>query len=317
MNSDSRIYVAGHSGLAGAAICRRLRAAGFANLLLRRHADLDLCRQRDVEDFFATERPEYVFLAAARVGGIGAHAAMPAEFLHDNLAIQNNVIHTAWRSGVKKLLFVGSSAVYPRNALQPLTEDSLLTGPLEPSVEPYALAKIAGLKMVEAYRRQYGFNAIAANPANLYGPGDRFEPPQAHVLAALIRRFSDAAEAGASEVLVWGTGAARREFLHVDDLADALLFLMLNYNSGETVNVGTGTDLSIRELAGQMASVTNYKGAIAFDPSKPDGAPRKLLDVSRLAALSWKASIPLDRGLKETYRWYMERRADSGSGTAA
>lgn len=312
MDPSSRIYIAGHAGLAGSAICRRLQRAGFTNLITRTHAELDLCRQHDVEAFFSAERPEYVFLAAARVGGIAAHAAMPAEFLHDNLALQNNVIHSAWKYGAKKLLFVASSAIYPRDAPQPLREDSLLTGPLEPSVESYAVAKIAGLRMAQAYRRQYGFKAITAVPTNLYGPGDHFDASHAHVLAALLRRFTEAAASGAPHVTVWGSGDQRREFLHVDDLADALLFLMLHYDGADIVNVGTGSDVSIRELAGYLARVTGFKGRILFDTTKPDGAPRKQLDVSRLAALGWRASIALDRGLEQTYRWYTA----SGSVTA-
>jgi GDP-L-fucose synthase len=304
MRPDESIFVAGHAGLVGSAIVRRLRAAGFENLVLRRRTQLDLLRQRDVEDFFATVRPQYVFLAAAKVGGILANRDHPAEFLHDNLAVQTNVIHAAYRNGVKKLLFLGSSCIYPKLAPQPIPEDCLLTGPLEPTNEWYAIAKIAGLKMCQAYRRQYGFNAISAMPTNLYGPGDNFSALGSHVLPALIRKMHDAVQAGASQVEIWGTGQPRREFLHVDDLADACLFLMRHYEDERLVNVGCGTDVSIAELAALIAKIVGFRGELRFDPTRPDGTPRKLLDVSRLTALGWTPKIALDDGIARTYEWF-------------
>ncbi|MGC8792788.1 MAG: GDP-L-fucose synthase family protein, partial [Bryobacteraceae bacterium] len=264
MNPSSKVYVAGHRGLVGSAICRKLQQAGYANLVVRTRQELDLLDQRAVEDFFARERPEYVFLAAARVGGIHANNTRPAEFIYENLAIQTNVIHAAWKHGARKLLFLGSSCIYPREAPQPIREEYLLTGPLEPTNEAYAVAKIAGLKMCQAYRRQYGFNAICLMPTNLYGPGDNFDLESSHVLPALIRRFHEARLAGAPRVVLWGTGKPRREFLHVDDLADAALFLMQRYDSAEIINVGTGEDLTIAELAGMVREVVGYRGEIAF-----------------------------------------------------
>jgi GDP-L-fucose synthase len=306
---NSRIFVAGHRGLVGSAICRRLSRAGFSNLVLRDRADLDLRNQAAVETFFAEERPEYVFLAAAKVGGILANSTFPAEFIYDNLALQTNVIHAAWKHGARKLLFLASSSVYPRLAPQPIPEEALLTGALEPTNEWYAVAKIAGIKLAEAYRRQYGFNAITVMPANLYGPGDHFDPQTAHVLPALLRRFHEARVNGSAEVVIWGTGNARREFLHVDDLADACVFFIQHYEGAEIVNVGTGTDVTIRELAGIIKRVTGFEGEISFDHTKPDGTPRKLLDVSRLHGLGWRSRISLVEGIAETYRWYSGNRS--------
>ena len=309
MDTGSRIYVAGHRGLAGGAILRALKGAGFRELITRSHAELDLCSQAAVEAFFATERPEFVFLAAAKVGGIQANNTYPADFIGENLQIQTNVIHAAWRAGVQKLCFLGSSCIYPRLAPQPIREEHLLTGPLEPTNEWYAIAKIAGIKMCQAYRRQHGFNAISLMPTNLYGPGDNFDIENAHVLPALLRRFDEARERGAAELVVWGTGTPRREFLHADDLASAALFMMQRYESGDIVNVGTGTDVSIAELAALIKEVTGFKGALRFDPSRPDGAPRKLLDVSRARALGWQASIGLEDGLRRTYDWFRQSAA--------
>lgn len=304
MHASSRIYVAGHRGMVGSAIVRRLQAEGFDNLVLRTRQELDLTDQHAVEEFFAAECPEYVFLAAAKVGGIHANNTYPAEFLRDNLAIQTNVIHGAWKHGAKKLLFLGSSCIYPRNCPQPIKEEYLLTGPLEPTNEWYAIAKIAGLMMCQAYRRQYDFDAICAMPTNLYGSGDNYHPENSHVVPGLIRRFHEAQLANAPEVLIWGTGAPLREFMHVDDLADALLFLMRHYNSADVVNIGSGQEVSIAGLAQQVAEVAGYHGNLRFDPSKPDGTPRKLLDTSRLKGLGWQSRIPLDHGLRCTYKAY-------------
>lgn len=318
MEATSRIYVAGHRGLVGSALVRRLRQAAFGNLLLRTRAELDLVNQAAVEEFFAAERPEYVFLAAARVGGINANNTRPAEFIYENLAIQTSVIHAAWKYDVRKLLFLGSSCIYPKHAPQPIREDYLLSGPLEPTNEPYAIAKIAGLKMCQAYRRQYGFNAICLMPTNLYGPGDNFDLESSHVLPAMIRKFHEAKVAGAGKVVLWGTGTPRREFLHVDDLAEAAVFLMQNYESGEPINVGSGEDIAIRELAELVAAVVGYRGEIAFDGRMPDGTPRKLLDVSRLHALGWRHKIGLREGIEQTYQWYCQEAASiSGSQMSA
>jgi GDP-L-fucose synthase len=314
MNDDARVYVAGHRGLVGAAIVRRLQREGVSRLILRTHAELDLRSQAAVDAFFAAERPEYVYLAAARVGGIHANDSYPADFIRDNLQIQTNVIDAAWRNGTKKLLFLGSSCIYPKLAPQPLREDSLLTGPLEPTNQWYAIAKIAGIKTCEAYRRQYGFDAISAMPTNLYGPGDNFSLENSHVLPALMRKFHEARTSGAHEVVVWGTGSPRREFLYVDDLADAALFLMRNYSAEGLVNVGCGEDLTILELAKTVAEVVGFHGELRFDTSKPDGTPRKWLDVSCLTALGWKAQVPLREGLERTYRWYLEHQGDLRAG---
>ncbi len=308
MDKNSRIFVAGHRGLAGSAIVRALQAAGYDNLLLPGRALVDLRVRAEVDKFFADNRPEYVFLAAAKVGGILANSSYPADFLYDNLAIQTNVIDSAWRHGASKLLFLGSSCIYPRSCPQPIREEYLLTGELEPTNEWYAIAKIAGIKLCQAYRKQHGFNAISLMPTNLYGPGDNFDLQSSHVLPALLRKFIEASGSGSREVIVWGCGSPRREFLHVDDLADAALFLMQNYDSPDLVNVGTGEDLTIRELAEMIGRLTGYQGELTFDLSKPDGTLRKLLDVSRLTGLGWKASIPLERGLEETLRWYTVSR---------
>ncbi len=310
MEKDSKIYVAGHRGLVGSAILRRLQAAGFTRLLTRTRSQLDLRDQAAVDAFFAAERPDYVFLAAAKVGGILANATYPAAFIYDNLEIQNHVIHAAHRYGTQKLLFLGSSCIYPRLAPQPLKEEYLLTGPLEETNQWYAIAKIAGIKMVQAYRRQYGFRGISLMPTNLYGPGDNFDLQTSHVLPALLRKFHEAKVNAAPSVVVWGTGAPRREFLHVDDLADAALFLMEHYDGEEIINVGVGEDLTIRELAELIKEVVGYRGEIVFDTSKPDGTPRKLLDVSRLHQLGWRAKIPLREGLAQTYAWYLEHQAE-------
>lgn len=313
MNKTARIFVAGYRGLAGAAIVRKLQADGYSNLLLVSRQALDLRRQSAVEEFFARERPEYVFLAAAKVGGILANNTYPAEFLHDNLEIQTNVIHSAWKHGARKLAFLGSSCIYPKFAPQPIREESLLTGELEPTNEAYAIAKIAGIQMCQAYHRQYGFRAVSLMPTNLYGPGDNFDLQGSHVLPALLRKFHEAAAAGSPEVTVWGTGSPRREFLHVDDLASAAVFLMLNYEAPEILNVGTGEDLTIRELAETIARVTGFRGHLAFDESKPDGTPRKVLDVSRIHALGWTARIPLEAGIASTYQWYLTRQQQTVS----
>ncbi len=308
MDANAPIYVAGHAGLAGSAIVRALQAAGYRNLLLRRHAELDLTRQADVEAFFERERPEYVFLAAAKVGGIHANDTYPAEFIRDNLAIQTHVIHAAWKSGVRKLLFLGSSCIYPKMAPQPMPESCLLTGPLEPTNEWYAVAKIAGIKMCQAYRRQYGFDAICLMPTNLYGPGDNFHLENAHVLPALIRKFHEAKEQGAAEVVMWGTGTPRREFLYVDDLGRAAVFLMQHYSGEDFLNVGVGDDVTIAELADIVRDVVGFRGEIKRDLSKPDGTPRKLMDVSRLHALGWKAQVDLKEGIAQTYQWFLENQ---------
>jgi GDP-L-fucose synthase len=298
------VFVAGHQGLVGSAIVRALAATGVT-ALVRERRELDLTDGAGVERFFASARPGAVYLAAARVGGIRANSSYPAEFIRDNLAIQTNVIHSAWRHGVAKLVFLGSSCIYPRLAPQPMREDCLLTGPLEPTNEWYAIAKIAGIKMCQAYRRQYGFRAIALMPTNLYGPGDNFSLEDSHVLPALIRRFHEAKLAGAAEVVVWGSGTPRREFLHVDDLAAAALHLMHSYDGEEPLNVGTGEDVAIAGLAALVREVVGYHGQLRFDPSRPDGAPRKLLDVSRVQALGWRHRIPLADGIAATYRWYL------------
>lgn len=314
MERGSRIYVAGHRGLVGSALVRRLKAEGYRELLLRSRQELDLRDPAAVDRFFAEERPEYVFLAAARVGGIWANASFPADFIRENLQIQVNVIDAAYRHGARKLLFFGSSCIYPKHAPQPLKEEYLLTGPLEPTNEAYAVATIAGLKMVQAYRRQYGFCGICLMPTNLYGPGDNFDPQTSHVLPALIRRFHEAKVKGAPEVVAWGTGTPRREFLHVDDLADAAVFLMRHYDDERPINVGVGEDVSIRELAEMVADVVGYQGRIVFDPSKPDGTPRKLLDVSRLRELGWSARVPLREGIRQTYEWFVQSEADRACG---
>ena len=302
--SGARIFVAGHRGLVGSAIRRRLEAAGCGNIILRTHRELDLTRQAEVEAFFASEKPEYVFLAAAKVGGIWANSSYPAEFIYRNITIQTNIIHAAYLSGVKKLLFLGSSCIYPRDCPQPMKEEYLLSGYLESTNEPYAVAKIAGIKICQSYNRQYGTRYISVMPTNLYGPEDNFDLETSHVLPALIRKFHEAKERGLTEVVIWGTGTPRREFLHVDDLAGACVFLMEHYDGSEIVNIGVGEDQTIRELAEMIAEVVGFDGKLQFDPTKPDGTPVKLLDVGRLNRLGWKARIPLRNGLAETYEWY-------------
>lgn len=311
MDISGRIFVAGHRGLVGSAIVRRLQAEGAGNLLLRSRTELDLTNQAQVDAFFAVEKPDYVFLAAAKVGGIHANSSYPAEFIRDNLAIQTHVIHAAWKCGIHKLCFLGSSCIYPKLAPQPLKEDYLLTGPLEPTNEWYAIAKIAGIKLCQAYRRQYGFDTISLMPTNLYGPGDNFDLSSSHVLPALIRKLHEAKGRGDKEAVIWGSGTARREFLYVDDLADAAVFLMQHYSGEEFINVGVGRDMSIRELAERVAGIVGFEGTIVTDATKPDGTPRKLMDVSRLHALGWRARTGLDEGIAKTYRWLMANKLAS------
>jgi GDP-L-fucose synthase len=306
MQKHSRIFIAGNSGLVGSALVRRLRTDGYSNLLLHSHEELDLTSKAAVDAFFASEQPEYVFLAAAKVGGILANSTYPADFIRDNLSIELNVIDAAWRNGVKKLEFLGSSCIYPKFALQPIKEEYLLTGVLEPTNEWYAIAKIAGIKLCQAYRAQYGFSAISLMPTNLYGPGDNFDLHSSHVIPALIRKFHNAKTHGSSEVMIWGTGKPRREFLHVDDLASAAVFLMQEYDSPEIVNVGSGSDLTIAELAQTIAQCLQYEGKRAFDTSMPDGTPQKLLDNTRLRSLGWTPSIKLEDGIRATYQWFLE-----------
>jgi len=302
----TRVFVAGHRGLVGSALIRRLQSDQSVQILTINRGSVDLRDGAAVEQWFARETPDQVYFAAAKVGGIHANASYPAEFLHDNLSMQNHVIDAAYRHGASKFLFLGSSCIYPKFAPQPIHESALLTGPLEPTNEWYAIAKIAGIKMCQAYRVQYGFDAISLMPTNLYGPGDNFHPENSHVLPALMRRLHLAAQANDLTVTIWGTGTPRREFLHVDDLADACVHLMRNYSGGDIVNVGVGEDLSILELARKVASVVGYRGQIQTDPSKPDGTPRKLLDVSRLHQLGWRARIDLDAGLASTYDWFLK-----------
>lgn len=317
MQPGDKVYVAGHRGLVGSALVRRLEREGFTCVVTRTRQELDLTDRRAVVRFFEEERPEYVFLAAARVGGIWANATRPAEFIAENLAIGLNVIDAAYRSGVKKLLYLGSSCIYPKFAPQPIREEYLLTGKLEPTNEAYAVAKIAGIELCRAYNRQYGTRFISVMPTNLYGPGDNFDLETAHVLPALIRKFHEAKEAGAPEVVVWGTGSPRREFLHVDDLADACVFLMRRYEGSEILNIGWGVDISIAELAELVREVVGYRGRIRFDPSKPDGTPRKLLDVSRLKALGWRPRIGLREGIEQTYAWYLTEGQAASTKAAA
>jgi GDP-L-fucose synthase len=300
LGARTRIHVAGHTGMVGSAIVRRLMEKGLDDLVLRTRNELDLTNQQAVERFYNEERPDVVFLAAAKVGGILANSTFPADFIRDNLAIQTNVIYSAWRNGAKKLLFLGSSCIYPKFAPQPLHESALLTGPLEPTNEWYALAKIAGLKMCQAYRRQYGFDAVSAMPTNLYGPGDNYDDRNSHVIPALIRRIVSAKRNSAPDVLIWGSGTPLREFMHVDDLADALIFLMDNYDGEEPINVGSGQEISIAGLATMIADIIGYEGCLRFDTGRPDGTPRKLLDTSKLQALGWRAQTPLREGLAAT-----------------
>ena len=307
IDRSARVYVAGHRGLVGSALVRLLEAEGFTDVLTATRDELDLRHQSAVSAWFDEHRPDYVFLVAGTVGGIGANAARPAEFIYDNLMIHGTVVHSAYETNVRKLLYLGSSCIYPRDATQPMTEDQLLTGPLEATNEWYAIAKIAGIKLCQAYRRQYGCDFISAMPTNLYGPGDNFDLDSSHVLPALIRKFHDATSTTANEVELWGTGSAYREFLHVDDLASACLFLLEHYDDDGHINVGTGVDLSIRELAESIRALVNPSATIVWDDSKPDGTPRKLLDVSRLNALGWTPKIDLATGLESTYRWYLDQ----------
>jgi GDP-L-fucose synthase len=324
MEKKAKIYVAGHRGLVGSAIVRRLRSEGYENLVLRTRAELDLTRLEGVEKFFADEKPEYVCLSAAKVGGIIGNSTYPAEFIYDNLAIQNNVIHSSWKSGVKRLLFLGSTCIYPKHAPQPMKEEHLLTGPLEPTNEPYAVAKIAGITMCRSFNRQYGTSYLAAMPTNLYGPGDSFDLQNSHVLPALLRKFHEAKEAGAPAVTAWGTGSPFREFLHVDDLADASLFLMTlpetKYRgllddpaAPALINIGSGEEISIHDLALLVKKIVGFEGKVVFDTTKPDGTPRKLSDVSRLHGLGWRHRIGLESGLAATYRWYLENLSEKGA----
>ena len=306
MEKDAKIYIAGHRGMVGSAIVRRLKKEGFQNLLLATSSELDLRDQQAVSDFFEKGKPDYVFLAAAKVGGIQANNTYRAEFLYDNLMIQTNVIHHSWMNGVKKLLFLGSSCIYPKLAPQPLKEEYLLTGLLEPTNEPYAIAKIAGIKMCDAYRDQYGCHFISAMPTNLYGPHDNYDLANSHVLPALLRKFHEAKLKGEKTVTVWGSGTPLREFLHVDDLADACYFLMEHYDEKGLVNIGVGHDLSIRDLALMIKDITGFEGSLQFDTSKPDGTPRKLMDVSKLHQLGWKEKISLREGIEQVYRVYVE-----------
>lgn len=301
MEKEARIYVAGHRGMVGAAIVRKLRAEGFDNLVLASRNELDLTNQPAVQQFFAEQKPEYVFMAAAKVGGIVANDTFPAEFLYENLLIEANTIHAAHQSGVKKLVFLGSSCIYPKFANQPIAESELLQGALEPTNKAYAIAKIAGIELCQSYARQYGCNFISVMPTNLYGPGDNYDLQHSHVLPALLRKFHEAKESGASAVSIWGSGSPRREFLHVDDLAEAVLFLMQNYDDPEIVNVGTGEDISIKDLAELIQDIVGFTGALEFDSSKPDGTPRKLLDVSRLHELGWRHTIGLKQGIQQVY----------------
>jgi GDP-L-fucose synthase len=307
VEKDAKIYVAGHRGMVGSAIYRKLLELGHNNLVVRTSQELDLRNQQAVTDFFSSEKPDYVFLAAAKVGGIMANNTYRADFIYDNMAIQNNVIKSSYDSGVKKLMFLGSSCIYPKMAPQPLNEDMLLTGTLEHTNEPYAIAKIAGIKMAEAFRDQYGCNFISVMPTNLYGINDNYHPQNSHVLPALIRRFHEAKVNNLSEVVIWGTGTPLREFLFSDDLADACIFLMNNYNEKQFVNIGIGEDLSIRDLAELIKEVVGYQGPISFDTSKPDGTPRKLMDVSKLHALGWKHKISLHEGIKLAYEDFLKK----------
>ena len=320
MDPDAKYYVAGHRGLVGSAILRALERAGCRDIVTRTHAELDLTSQPAVDAFFEQERPDYVILAAAKVGGIHANNTYPADFIYQNLMIEANVVHAAWRSGVKRLLFLGSSCIYPRDVEQPMREDALLTGVLESTNEPYAIAKIAGIKLCESYNRQYGTDFRSVMPTNLYGPGDNFHPENSHVIPALMRRFHEAKLRGDREVVVWGSGRPMREFLHVDDMAAASLYVLgldkATYEANTRpmlshINVGTGVDCTIRELAETIAEVVGFEGGLVFDASKPDGTPRKLMDVSRLRALGWEAKIGLKEGLASTYAWFVEHQAEA------
>lgn len=308
MNRDSTIYVAGHRGLVGSAIERALGTRGYARLVHRTHGELELADAAAVDAFFAAERPEYVFLAAAKVGGILANNTYPADFIRENLQVEVNVVDAAYRHGVKKLMFLGSACIYPKLAPQPIKEEYLLTGLLEPTNEPYAIAKIAGISLCQSYNRQYGTNYVSVMPTNLYGPGDSFDLQNSHVLPALMRRIDDARRSGASEVTIWGTGTPRREFLHVDDMASACIHLMEHYDASEIINIGSGEDVAIGELARQIQQLVGFEGTLEFDTSKPDGTPLRRLDISRLLATGWSPRISLENGLKQTFQWYTENR---------
>lgn len=305
MEKEAKIYVAGHRGMVGSAICRALEREGYSNVLTRTHAELDLCRQEEVERFFEQEKPDYVFLAAAKVGGILANSQALADFMYENMILEMNVIHSAWRSKCRKLMFLGSSCIYPRMAPQPMKEDCLLTGELEKTNEAYALAKISGLKYCEFLNRQYGTDYISVMPTNLYGPNDNYHPTHSHVLPAMIRRFHEAKESGAEEIVCWGSGSPLREFLYVDDLADACVYLMNTYSGNETVNLGTGKELTIKELAETVARVVGFEGKICWDTSKPDGTPRKLLDVSKLESLGYRCKTELEEGIRLAYQDFL------------
>ena len=311
MKINSRIYVAGHRGLVGSAIYRLLKKRGFENLITRTHSELELMDAVAVQNFFEETKPEFVFLAAAKVGGIHANSTYPADFMRENLVVQTNVIHESWRNGVEKLMFLGSSCIYPKLCPQPISEESLLTGELEPTNEAYALAKIAGIKTCQSYNQQYGTNFISAMPTNLYGINDNFHPENSHVLPALIRRFHEAKLADSESISIWGTGNPRREFLHSDDLADAVLFLMENYNDSEIVNVGCGEDQTISALAETICEVVGYSGSLAFDSTRPDGTPQKVLDISKIRALGWTPEILLKKGLEQVYQWYLSQDISS------
>ena len=307
MKSNSRIYVAGHRGLVGSAIIRSLKQRGFENLITRTHAELELMDAVAVKDFFEQAKPEYVFLAAAKVGGIHANSTYPADFMRENLIVQTNVIHESWRQGVVKLLFLGSSCIYPKLCPQPIKEEYLLSGELEKTNDAYALAKIAGIKTCQSYNQQHGTHFVSAMPTNLYGVNDNFHPENSHVLPALIRRFHEAKLANVESISIWGTGTSRREFLHSNDLADAVLFLMENYDDSEIVNVGCGKDQTIKELAETIQEVVGYTGHLKFDSTRPDGTPQKILDISKINSLGWKPTISLREGLKQVYQWYTEQ----------
>ena len=307
MNKQAKIYIAGHRGLVGSALVRKFQELGYDNLILKTRSELNLLNQQDVADFFAVEKPEYVFLAAAKVGGIGANSTYPADFVYENIMIQTNIIHSAYKNNTKKLLFLGSSCIYPKMAEQPIKEESLLTGELEPTNDAYAIAKIAGIKMCQAYNKQYGTNYISVMPTNLYGPNDNFDLEKSHVFPALIRKFHEAKINKEAEVVVWGTGTPIREFLYVDDLAEACIYLMNNYNDDKIVNIGTGIGVTIRELAESIAKVVGYDGKLVFDTSKPDGTPIKINDVSYLNSLGWQAKTDLLSGIEKTYNWYKSK----------
>ena len=311
MKINSRIYVAGHRGLVGSAIYRLLKKRGFENLITRTHSELELMDAVAVQNFFEETKPEFVFLAAAKVGGIHANSTYPANFIRENLVVQTNVIHESWRNDVEKLMFLGSSCIYPKLCPQPISEESLLTGELEPTNEAYALAKIAGIKTCQSYNQQYGTTFISAMPTNLYGINDNFHPENSHVLPALIQRFHEAKLADSESISIWGTGNPRREFLHSDDLADAVLFLMENYNDSEIVNIGCGEDQTIRVLAETIREVVGYSGSLEFDSSRPDGTPQKMLDISKIRVLGWTPAIPLKNGLEQVYQWYKEHKFSS------